>query len=466
MTQTSAPALLDPERPESWAERPFEVLFGLSRSEVEPLQRQALARRFEMLRPVLSALEKLAARQGVEQVTGIEDAAPVFFDHRVYKSYPLNLIEKRLFGRLTAWLQRLTAHDLSTMPLDGLSSLDSWLSRLDEHGMIMVHSTGTTGKLSFIPRSRAEWPAWKAAYFEMRRASMGVDTLKEALPCFSTGYRSGHHSAAKGESLFAQEQAGGEGVRYVLYDYALSSDLLCLAGRLHVAEERGELDRLEIDPQILEERKQLIERGRHRDEDLRRWFAKLAGDFRGQRVRISGPYGDLLRIAIQGKEKGIECEFAPDSIIFTGAGLKGFKDAPADWERLIKDFFGIDRFCSMYGMSEIMGLAPLCRDGYYHFFPYSVPVLINGEGTVLPREGVQTGRLGVFDLLAQSYWGGFMSGDRVTVYWDEDCRCGWKGPRVDRNIARFADLEGGDDKITCAGAVQAYGEFMEYVSTI
>ena len=60
-----------------------------------------------------------------------------------------------------------------------------------------------------------------------------------------------------------------------------------------------------------------------------------------------------------------------------------------------------------------------------------------------------------------------MSGDRVTMNWDYDCECGWNGPRLDRNIARFSELEGGDDdKITCAGTAQAYSDFMDYVSTI
>jgi hypothetical protein len=91
----------------------------------------------------------------------------------------------------------------------------------------------------------------------------------------------------------------------------------------------------------------------------------------------------------------------------------------------------------------------MCSNGFFHFLPHTVPVMIDQDGVVLPRDGVHTGRLGLFDLLAESYWGGFMSGDRVTMYWDYECGCGWNGPRVDRDIARFAELEGGDDdKIT------------------
>jgi hypothetical protein len=296
------------------------------------------------------------------------------------------------------------------------------------------------------------------------RAALGIDVRQVRIPSFSAGYRSGHQMMTKMGRLMAGAQAGGDGARHMLYDYPLSSDLLSLAGRLQAAEERGELDSLHIDPRILEERRQLIETSRHRDDDLQKWFAELVEDFRGQRVRIGGTSADLVRLALNGRERGITCDFAPDSILMAGGGMKGYKDAPADWQVLLKKFFGVDRIASMYGMSECMGTAPKCPAEFYHFLPYTVPVVLDEDARALPREGVQTGRLALFDLLAETYWGGFISGDRVTIYWDEACECGWKGPRIDGNIVRFSELEGGDDKITCAGTAKAYSDFMDYVS--
>lgn len=337
------------------------MLLFLRREDVAERQRQALVRRFESLRREVAALDKLAARQGIDRFDTIADSIPLFFDHRVYKSYPLSLIEKRQFPRLTSWLNRLTTHDLAAISLDGLTSVDSWLDRLDEHGMIIGHSTGTTGKLSFIPRSKVEWPAWQGAYFQAMRASIGLDPRDVQLPQIAlSGYRSGHQMMTKMGKLFSQREAGGEANRHLLYDYPLSSDLLSLAARLQDAEKRGELDQLEIDPKLLEERAQLIEASRHREGDMLHWFAKQADQFRGQRVRVGGTSADLVRLALAGRKAGIVCEFAPGSILTCGGGMKGFRDAPADWEDVIKDFFGIERLCSMYGMSEFMGQAPLC----------------------------------------------------------------------------------------------------------
>ncbi|MGC9542081.1 hypothetical protein [Streptomyces sp. UG1] len=464
MTQTTPAAPLNPDDVAAWTRRPIEELFALSRGEVEEAQRRAVARRFETLRPRVAALDALATRQGVDRIEAIEDVVPVLFDHRVYKSYPIGLIERRRFDRLTAWLDRLTAHDLTAVPLEGVRSVDAWLDRLDDNGMIVGHSTGTTGKLSFIPRSRAEWPAWRNVHFAAMRAAIGVDVREVRIPQFSAGYRSGHQMMTKMGRLFAREQAGGDAARHALYDYPISSDLLSLAGRLAAAEESGELDRLEIDPELLRERKQLIETSRHRDDDLQRWFARLAEDFRGQRVRIGGTSADLVRLALKGRESGVTCAFAPDSILMAGGGMKGFRDAPPDWEELLKDFFGIDRIRSLYGMSECMGTAPLCGWGFYHLLPWTVPIVLDEEAALLPRTGTVTGRLALYDLLAETYWGGFISGDRVTVHWDHHCPCGWGGPRLGKDIARFGELDGGYDKITCAGTAKAYGAFMDYVN--
>lgn len=452
-----------PDNPAAWTYRRWQDLMSIPREEREKLQLDAVRISFARLRNRIPALRKLADKQGVEHIEKIEDILPVCFDHRVLKNYPMQIIENRDFAKLTTWLDKLTAHDLTRVDLTGLTTIEDWLARLEAYGMLVTYSSGTTGKLSFVPRSYDELGPWKYHFFNVNYASNGVDPWKVRLPTLSPTYRGGYQTMLKMLTLFNVEMAGGEEHYHTLYDSHIPADLMALSGRLQAAEDKGEVMSLGLDPALLEQRQRMLEQGRRREADMEVWFGKLIGQFKGQRVKIGGTFADLYRVARAGLEKGLRCEFAPGSILTGGGGMKGYKDAPDDWEEQVKYFFGVDRLGNQYGFSECIGNAPLCEEGYFHLPPYSVPLLMDADGNALPREGVQKGRLVLVDAIPLSYWGGFTSGDEVTVHWEEGCPCGWKSPRIAKTIRRFAENEGGDDKITCAGSQAAYNEFMEFV---
>jgi hypothetical protein len=455
-------ARLAPETPEAWLDDGFEPLVAMTWQDVEEAQNQAIKLRFDKLKDKVQALKKLAEKEGVTEVGGLDEALPLFFDHRVLKNYPMSLLEKRDFPKLTAWLDRLTSKDLSKMDLSGLNSIDSWLDRLDDFGMFVSHSSGTSGKLSFVPRSADELPAMKTAQAEVVRAMVGIDPRTDNLPTFSPGYRGGHYLMFKLQKAFGDEFAGGPEHVHTLYQTSISADLMCLAGRIQAAEERGELDSLGLDPELIRKRDAMIEQGKRRDQDSEAWFFKLFEEFRGKRVRMGGTPPELVRITRIGMEKGVRPEFAPNSYLMSGGGMKGAKGAPDDWEKYVQDYFGIEKFAIVYGMSESIAMHVRCSCKKYHILPTMVPVLFDRDMKPLPRKGTQTGRYAIFDLAAQTYWGGFITGDKVTIHWDGDCACGWKTPYVDPDVVRFSDLED-DDKITCAGTQQAYNDFMDYV---
>jgi len=453
-----------PDNPGAWCYRSWDDLMSIPREEREKLQLEAVRINFRRMRDRIPALKKLADRQGVDTIDKIEDVLPVCFDHRVLKNYPIQIIENRDFAKLTAWLDKLTAHDLTRLDLTGCKTIEEWLGRLEKFGMLVTYSSGTTGKLSFVPRSYDEFGPWKFHFYNVNMASSGgVNHWYTKLPTFFPGYRGGYQTMLKMMSLFNMEMAGGPENYYTLYDTHIPADLMALSGRLQSAEDKGEIASLGLDPALLEQRQRMLEQGRRREADMEAWFMKLIDQFRGQRVKIGGTFSDLYRVARAGMEKGLMCEFAPGSVLQGGGGMKGYKDAPEDWEDQVKEFFGISRMGNQYGFSEIIGNGPLCEHGYFHMPPYSVLLLMGPNGESLPREGVQKGRLVVVDPISTSNWGGFTSGDEVTVHWEDDCPCGWKSPRIAKTIRRFAENEGGDDKITCAGSQQAYNEFMEFV---
>ena len=71
----------------------------------------------------------------------------------------------------------------------------------------------------------------------------------------------------------------------------------------------------------------------------------------------------------------------------------------ADWQQKLIDFFGIEKLSGMYGMSERMGVAPKCSQGDYHLLPFVVPMVLDEYAKPLPRTGVQTGRMAVFEFV-------------------------------------------------------------------
>ena len=156
--------------------------------------------------------------------------------------------------------------------------------------------------------------------------------------------------------------------------------------------------------------------------------------------------------------------FGAGSVLMTGGGSKG-RVLPDGWRQQIFDFVGFDSYYEFYGMSELMANCPRCAEGNFHIPPVLVPFVLDPDsGHPLPRTGQQTGRFALFDLMPDSYWGGLITGDEVTVAgWDEPCRCGRTGPYAFPVIRRFSETQGGDDKINCAGAPEAHDRAVSFL---
>jgi hypothetical protein len=186
-----------------------------------------------------------------------------------------------------------------------------------------------------------------------------------------------------------------------------------------------------------------------------RFIDELAHELAGRRIWLLATWNVLYELARSALDSGLERVFACDSLVTTGGGAKG-QLVPDDWEQTVRRFTGVDRIQHAYVMSEITALNKLCEHGRYHFEPWIVPYVLDPEdGTPFPREGEHTGRCAVFDLIAATYWGGFISGDEVTLSFDE-CACGRTTPHAARRIERYSEKQGGDDKITCVAADDAH----------
>ena len=107
-----------------------------------------MAIRFADHKESIEAVGKAAKRTGITELRDFDDVVPLMFSHAAYKSYPAALLDRKRYDLLTAWLDKLTKHDLSQVDVSGCTDIDSWIEALDAQTPLeVITSSGTTGTL-------------------------------------------------------------------------------------------------------------------------------------------------------------------------------------------------------------------------------------------------------------------------------------------------------------------------------
>lgn len=448
----------------------FSRMHSIPRDKLEVLQLDCLKIRFAELRNKIPMLMKLANEAEIESIDQLNDVIPLLFNHTIYKSYPMSFLEKSRFSLLTAWLQKLTTVDLSGADVESCQGIDGWIAALeDQCGLLLCNSSGTTGTMSFLPRIADEieihFLLGQVGIFEMRGLTPPTKQQPLDMHVVQCGYRSGTTQLPRNLPFNVKYLCDGDEAKLLaLYPFGQSADLMFLAGRMRSAEAKGELDRLKLSPALLARRTEFETMQRGQSSDLARFFDDIVERLHGRQIYTINSWNVLYDIASAGIASGLENVFAPDSIIITGGGAKG-QVLPPDWQDVVKRFFGVPLLVHVYGMTEVIGSNKLCEHGRFHIEPTAVLFVLDPDtGEPLPREGVQTGRAAYFSLLAETYWGGFVSGDEVTVDWSEPCACGKLSPHIDGKIERYSEKRGGSDKITCAAAPEAHASALRFLN--
>lgn len=438
--------------------------------ELYDLQLAGLKKRFSDLRDRIPVLTAVADKANIHEITKLDDAAALLFPHTVYKSYPISLLEKSRFDQLTKWLSRLTTVDLTIVDLSGINTIDDWLEALElQTELRVLNSSGTSGTMSFLPRTLKECNRhFSTIRMSLDDAAVAADPTGERTAADEfyhlvyLGYAEGRGGIQRVLKGFIKYIAGSEERFTPLYQGRMSSDVMFLAARMRAATARGEMLTLNISPALKARRAEFEESQKNVGTALTKLFNETIENLQGKRVFLFGTTNHVYEIAREGLSRGLKHVFAPGSIVHTGGGAKGAV-LPSDWEEQIQEFSGVPKLINSYGMSELMSANYLCERDRYHLQPWLIPfVLEPDEGTPLPREGVQTGRAAFFDLAASAYWGGFVSGDEVTIDWTP-CKCGRTTPHISKFVQRYSDKKGGDDKISCAAADEAHGSAADFL---
>ena len=442
----------------------------LPADELRELQLQALRLRFDELRDQIPTLQTMAEHSGIDAIAELDDVVPLLFQHTVYKSYPASLLLKNRFTELTKWLDRLTTHDLSGVDVSQAESIDEWLEVLDNDTPLkVVHTSGTAGTMSFLPRSADEWDqmyqAFRCGLFQFSDPTGARGRHNgEYFDLIWPLYRRGRSAIMRVPEFAVTHLCGDESRLHTLRPGRMSSDAMYLAGRLRAAAARGELDQVEVNPALAKRKAEFERAQREMADSLPTFINEMVEQLRGQRIWLLATWNVLYGIAAAGIEAGLENVFAPDSLVTTGGGAKG-AIVPDDWEDKVHRFIGVDHVQHTYVMSEMTALNKLCERGRYHFEPWVIPYVVDPQdGSPLARgAGEQTGRMAIFDVLPNSYWGGFVSGDEVTLS-HEPCPCGRTTSHLARKIERYSEKQSGDDKITCVAAEDAHRAALQFLT--
>lgn len=459
------PAALADHNLQQWVQMP--------RAEVDELQLAGLKRRFAELRERIPVLKKLADAEGVESIEQLDDVVPLLFEHTMFKSYPPSLLEKNNFATLNKWLGKLVTSELaekiSAVDVGACKGLDDWFETMDRNipELCLSHTSGTSGTLSFLPCGVREFE--KAAQVRRLYAwnMTGPDTpdpqMHTAYPYYSKGYL----SHLRGTLALSRTLLPDLSHFHPAYPSTLSSDVLHLGAKLRAAHAKGTLDRLVIAPELLAKKKAFDQLQADMPQHLAKFFDEIANRLRGKRVYLSGTWNLLHNMAKAGRDLGLEGVFHPESFIATTGGAKGVVQ-PEGWREEVMRFTGVKELHESYAMSEVVsGSHMRCSQGNYHFAHTAIPFVLDPQtGKPLPREGRQTGRVAFYDLGAEFHWGGFITGDEITVEWDAPCACGRPSRFVVGAIQRYSEKNGGDDKITCAASEQSHRAAMDFLNTL
>lgn len=466
-TRDSAVALMND--PIGFFQRSYKKMHSIDRERLADLQRIALALRVQQQTERIPMVEKLAAAQGIRTIDDINDAIPLFFEHTMYKSYPPMLLEKCQYTALTRWLGKLCVYDLSHVDASACKTIDEWLDLLtDKTELDPVTSSGTSGTMSFLPVGKKDWRKnlgiLRLTYLHRFNEEPSEDEYLEPINVMYPEYIQGHGTVFKmgrnQRRYFAREQ---DNHFFSLGEGRGSADLMYLAARLRAAAAKGDVSRVDVPVTLLNRREELVAMEKEKGAAITKFINRICDELEGKIVYIAGFPVNLYDIACRGLKDGKKCHPDPRSVLGAGGGGKGVT-VPDDWEEKCRMFYGISEFQQTYGMAEQpASCAVTCSHDRYHIQPWTIPYLLDpASSKPLPRKGIQTGRAAFFDLTLEGIWGGIISGDEVTINWQDPCPCGRNSAHLG-DIRRFSEKYGADDKITCAATPAAYAEAMSYL---
>lgn len=427
--------------------------YNIPFADLRDAQIAAINERFQECKGQIKLVGHRAREAGIAEARGLEEVVRLLLPHTAYKSYPENWLAQKRWDRLSKWLDSVSTHRVPVDKVSDADEVDDWIEKLAENGFFVSCSSGTTGKSAMLVASQKDMDWCK----------------KEAVAAYSwgSGVKPAQDRRIFGMAPIAhvpRNLATGEAYTAVLQDpnyerFVYPVPRITVGGLTQMVVLRRAIADGTAKPKDIAAFEEISAARQKAVDDAVGITARAVVEARRSKLHVSGLWAGLYNVAKAVRDMGYSArDFHPENTIYVGGGLKRAK-LPDDYREFVYETFNIqpERNYQNYSMQELHSGMPRCRaGGRYHVPPWVVPLILDKTGdNLLPViDNEYEGRAAFFDLSLDGRWGGVISGDKISIDFSP-CACGNKGPSIRDNIVRYADL-GGDDKIGCAGTVDAY----------
>ena len=430
-----------------------EERYNIPFADLRSAQLEAMNERFQERKDQIKLVGHRAREAGVTAVHSPEDVVKLLLPHTAYKSYPESWLVGGRWDRLSRWLDTVSTHRVPADQVSDAADVDGWIEKLAGNGFFVSCSSGTTGKSAMLVASRKDMDWCRKEAVAAYSWGSGVKPAQDRRIFGMAAVAHVARNVATGEAYTAAMQDPNyERFAYPVPPITVGGLTQMVVLRKAIAEGTARPEEIAAFEKISAARQKAVD-------DAVGITAQAVVEARRSKLHVTGLWAGLYNVAKAVRAMGYSAkDFHPENSIYVGGGLKRAK-LPDDYREFVYETFNIrpERSYQNYSMQELHSGMPRCRaGGRYHVPPWVVPLILDKTGdNLLPMSGSEyEGRAAFFDLSLDGRWGGIISGDRISIDFSP-CACGARGPSIRDNIVRYADLEG-DDKIGCAGTVDAY----------
>ncbi len=427
--------------------------YDIAFEDVRAAQVEAMNERFQERKDAIKLVGHRARESNLTEIRSHEDAVQLLLPHTAYKSYPESFLSGEKWDRLGKWLDTVATYRVPPQDVASIHGIDDWVEKLEQGGHYVSCSSGTTGKSAMLVASKADMEWCKKEAVAAYSWGSGVKPAQDRIIF-------GMAPVAK----VARNDATGEAYTAALQDpnferFVYPVPPITVGGLTNMVVLRKSIADGTAKPEDIARYEATSAARQKAVDDAVGITAQALIEARANKLHVSGLWAGLYNVAKAVRDLGYSGkDFNADNSIYVGGGLKRAV-LPDNYREFVYETFNIqpDRNYQNYSMQEMHSGMPRCqKGGRYHLPAWLVPLTLNKNGDeLLPiTKNEFEGRAAFFDLSIDGRWGGVISGDKISIDFSP-CACGAKGPSVRDNVARYSDLEG-DDKIGCAGTVDAY----------